>query len=222
MARRKADGTVAPAKAGGWDASRMTEEGQKTKVASGGNSVCDQAFLSDEAESLLPLTNKPDDFPWDVELQWQGHVDELDPEYWNQFRRGTRECSGISYVRDARGGYIVDLELIRLQRPCLAAPLNGAQICQKHGGQVASVREAAQRRLSHAAEKAANTLITLTDPKDELGEPVEQNVRVKAANSVLDRAGVKAGVDLEVTIPGYKDVLQQMFGDDNEEQPDNG
>jgi len=221
VARRKADGTIAPPKSGGWDPNRMSEEGQQTKVVSGGNAKCDQAFLEDEAEFIVKLESKPDDCPWDVELQWQGHADELDPDYWSQFFRGTRRCTGIAYVRDGRGGYILDLDFLRLQRPCLAVPLNGAHICQKHGGQVAHVREAAQRRLSHAAEKAATTLITLTDAKDELNNVVDQGVRVKAANSVLDRAGVKAGVEVDVNLPGYKDVLQQMFGDD-EEQPNNG
>lgn len=216
MARRKEDGTLAPAKKGGWDASRMTEEGQKTKIKTGGNTIPDRAFCEDEAENLLPLTEKPDDFPWDVELQWNGYAEELDPDYWEQFRRyHKRKCTGISYVRDARGGYIVDLDHIRLQRPCFANPMLGMMVCAKHGGQLGHVREAAERRLTHAAEKAANALITLTDPRDELENIVEQGVRVKAANSVLDRVGIKAGASIEIEVPGYKRIMEKLFGDDS-------
>jgi hypothetical protein len=214
MARRKADGTVAPIKPGGFQPDRMNIT--PPKRASGGNSTPDRTFLEDEADSIVRLTVKPDDLPWDIELRWEGHADELDPEYWDQFMRGTRRCNGVAYVRDNRGGYIIDLDDIRLQRPCMSPPLNGSMVCQKHGGQVAHVREAAQRRLSHAAEKAANTLITLTDPRDELDEIVEQGVRVKAANSVLDRVGIKAGTEVEITVPGYKKVLERMFGEEDE------
>ena len=214
MARRKTDGTIAPPKPGGWNPDRMSEEGQQTKVKAGGNSKPDQAFMLDESDSILEFEKPPPDIPWDVKYQWQGYIDELDPEYWDQFRRGTRRCTGIAYVRDERGGYLLDLDLVRLQRPCLRNPLNGANVCDKHGGQVAHVREAANARIAEAAEKAATTLITLTDPRDELGEVVDQNVRVKAANSVLDRAGIKTGVDVEVTIPGYKKVLDKLFGEE--------
>lgn len=216
MARRKEDGRTAPPKAGGWDPSRMSEEGQITKVVTGGNSKPDQAWILAEAESLARMKVKPADCPWDVELQWDGHVEELDPDWFTPYLRGDRHCTGVAYIRDGRGGYIIDLEGIRLQRPCLAIPMLGSMVCQKHGGQLGHVREAAKVRLTHAAEKAANTLITLTDPRDELNEIVDQKVRVQAANSVLDRVGVKAGVDVEVTVPGYKNVVEKLFAPEEE------
>jgi hypothetical protein len=197
----------------------MSEEGQKTKVKAGGNARCDADWIEEIGEGpegLLQLSVKPDDCPWDVELQFQGYADEVAPDFFETYRRGSRQCTGIAYIRDARGGYIIDLDGIRLQRPCLAMPLNGSMVCQKHGGQLGHVKEAAQQRLTHAAEKAANTLINLTDPRDELNEPVEQGVRVKAANSVLDRVGIKAGVDIEVSVPGYKKVFERMFQEEDE------
>lgn len=216
MARRRADGGMNPAKAGGYDPDRMKIT--PPKVATGGNAKCDQGFMEDEAESLslIDQDSKPDDCYWDVLYQWDGLTEDLDDEYWEQFRRSKngRKCTGIAYVRDERGGYIMDADWERLQRPCLRPPLNGAHVCNKHGGQVAHVREAAINRLSNAAEKAANTLITLTDIRDETGELVDQKVRVSAANSVLDRVGVKGGSTVEVEIPGYKDVLSKLFGEE--------
>jgi hypothetical protein len=228
MARRKEDGTVAPAKAGGWQPDRMTE--QKTKLESGGNSRPDREWIEaigDEGFHKFqkdPRTKKPiglDDCPWDVNLQFQGYAEEVEPEWFDDFRRGTRRCTGIAYIRDERGGYILDLDGVRLVRPCLAMPMNGSMVCQKHGGQLGHVKEAAQRRLTHAAEKAATTLITLTDVRDEEGEIVEQSVRIKAANSVLDRVGIKAGSTVEMDISGFRNVMDRMFGT-GEEEPGDG
>jgi hypothetical protein len=214
---KAAKGEWNPANPGrGWQASRMTP--QKVKVETGGNSRCDREWMEVEVGSFEELTKdtKPKDCFWDVKYRWDGYAEEVDPDWFIQFQRGTRHCPGVSYIRDERGGYIIDLDGVRLQRPCLSPPLHGARVCQRHGGQLTNVKEAAERVIGEAAEKAAFTLVTLTDPRDELGEVVEQNVRVKAANSVLDRAGIKAGAAIEVTVPGYKKVLEQLFTEDVE------
>jgi hypothetical protein len=220
MARRREDGTTKPVKAGGWQPERMST--QETKKTAQGNSKPDQAWLAalDEGDLLEfpidPATKKyltPDECYWDVKFQFQGLAEEVDPEFFEDFRRGdkTRKCTGLAYVRDERGGYIIDLEGIRLQRPCLQTPMNGSMVCQKHGGQLGHVKRAAENRLTHAAEKAATTLITLTDTRDEEGELVEQSVRIKAANSVLDRVGIKAGQTIEMDMPGFKNVMDRLF-----------
>ena len=223
MARRREDGTMKGPQAGGWQADRMTP--QKTKVVTGGNSLPDREWIAAIGDDLVELPKDPatgkvkiDDVPWDVTYQFQGYADEVAPDFFEEFRRGERQCTGIAYIRDAKGGYIIDLDGIRLQRPCLASPLNGMSVCQKHGGQLGHVKEAAQRRLSHAAEKAATTLITLTDVRDEAGELVEQSVRIKAANSVLDRVGIKAGAEIELDMPGFKTVMDRLFDSPEEEE----
>jgi hypothetical protein len=223
MARRKEDGTTQPPARGAWNPDRMTN--QKAKVVSGGNSRPDQEWLAalEEGDLLeFPMDSVshkrqlPDEVYWDVTYQFQGYAEEVDPEFFEPYFRGTRRCTGVAYVRDQRGAYIVDLDGIRLQRPCLQAPLNGSMVCQKHGGQLGHVKEAATRRLTHAAEKAASTLIVLTDRTDEGGELVEQGVRVKAANSVLDRVGIRAGQEVEINVPGYKNVMDRLFGGEDE------
>lgn len=222
MARRREDGTVKPPQKGGWQADRMTT--QKVKKAADGNSKPDQEWLAAIGDDVVELERDEktgkillDDCPWDVSYQFQGYAEEVAPDFFEDFRRGDRQCTGVAYIRDARGGYIVDLEGIRLQRPCLAMPMNGMSVCQKHGGQLGHVKAAAERRLTHAAEKAATTLIVLTDTRDEEGELVEQSVRVKAANSVLDRVGIKAGSTVEISVPGYKNVMDRLFGDGDED-----
>jgi len=200
---------------------------QTTKVKADGNSRPDREWLAalDEGDikEFPPHPTKrgkyllPEDVYWDIKYQFQGYAEEVDPEFFEAFRRGDRQCTGVAYIRDERGGYILDLDGVRLQRPCLSIPLNGSMVCQKHGGQLGHVKRAAEERLSHAAEKAASTLITLTDVYDEAGELVDQKVRVQAANSVLDRVGIKAGQSVELDMPGFKNVMDKLFGDEEGE-----
>ena len=224
MARRREDGTTKPAKQGGWQPDRMSTQAVKRKAD--GNSKPDREWLAAlEPGDLLEFPPHPtrhgkhllpEDVYWDVKYQFQGYAEEVDPEFFEEFRRGDRQCTGIAYIRDERGGYILDLDNVRLVRPCLAMPLNGSMVCQKHGGQLGHVKRAAEERLSHAAEKAATVLITLTDVRDEEGELVDQSVRVKAANSVLDRVGIKPGSTVELDVPGFKNVMNKLFGEEDE------
>ena len=196
-------------------------EVRQTKRVTNGNSACDQAWMADEAESLREID--PDEVPgdvaswWDIKYIWDGEQEEINPEFWEEWQRYARRCSGQAYIRDERGGYIMDREWRRLTRPCLVPPIQGGSVCSKHGGEIGHIKNAAQNRLGMAAEKAANTLIKMTDPRDEIGEPVDQRVRVAAANSVLDRTGIKVGSEVEVPIPGYRRVLEKLFSDDGPE-----
>lgn len=200
----------------GHDPDRMVP--QKTKVASGGNSIPDQEWIAEVGGDILEFESQPTAVPWDVTYQFQGYASEVEPGFFlDARRRKTTPCTGTAWIRDEKGGYILDLDFVRLQRPCLASPIAGGTVCAKHGGQLAHVKEAAQLVLAQAAEKAASTLITLTNPRDELNEIVDQKVRVSAANSVLDRVGIKGGSTVEVTVPGYEKVLTKMFNDDSEE-----
>jgi hypothetical protein len=196
-------------------------ETRKTKRAVGGNSPCDIAWMEAEAENLREI--EPDEVPgdvaswWDIKYFWDGDQEEINPDFWNEWNRKDRKCSGQAYIRDERGGYIMDREWQRLRRPCLVAPLLGGMVCSKHGGEIKHVKAAAQTRLGMAAEKAANTLINMTNILDENNQPVDHKVRVSAANSVLDRTGIKIGSEVEVTIPGYRKVLEKLFSDDSAE-----
>lgn len=221
MARRREDGTRKLKAVGGWDPDRMTTQSVKKTVD--GNCLGDQAWIAALEEGDLlefpPHPTKrgkfavPEGCYWDVKYQFQGYADEVETDFFEDHYRSTpdRRCTGLAYIRDERGGYIIDLDGERLQRPCLRPPLQGSMVCSKHGGQVGHVKRAAEERLSHAAEKAATTLIILTDTRDEEGELVDQGVRVKAANSVLDRVGIKAGSTVEIEIPGYKNVMDRLF-----------
>jgi hypothetical protein len=192
------------------------------KKETGGNSRPDIAWI-EQVSKLGELrepdpSTRPPGFLYDVILQWEGYAEELNEDFFEHFRRNkdpkARKCNGSAYVRDQRGGYIVDCEWERLKRPCLVTPALGATVCHSHGARIPAVRQAAQRVLAEASEVVALRLVHLTGTKDELDESIAHKDRIAAANSVLDRAGVKGGVEVEVTTPGYKNVLAAMFEDD--------
>lgn len=192
---------------------------RKPKLTSGGNSKSDQAWLLAVKDDLLEVgdDDKPKGFLYDVKLMWNATIDEIEPAFWDEWMRGgERRCTGPAYIRDERGGYVVDSEWVRLRRPCTAAPAVGAAVCYKHGAQIPHIISAARQRLAEAAEIVAMRLVGLTDTRDEEGVIVDHKNRIAAANSVLDRAGIKGGSEVEVTIPGYKRVLEDLFSDDSE------
>lgn len=186
---------------------------KRPKREIGGNSPCDIAWMEAEADNLRLLNQEelPKDLVWDIKYIWDGEAEEINPDFWNEWRK-SRQCNGQAYIRDERGGYIFDREWQRLRRPCLMWPMLGTAVCSRHGGEIIHVKKAAQTRLGMASDLAAYTLVEMTNPRDSLGELVDHRVRVAAANSVLDRTGIKAGAEVEVKIPGYQRVLDQLFG----------
>lgn len=88
---------------------------------------------------------------------------------------------------------------------CKRWSIRGATVCHKHGGTLPSVREhaeavveATRMRIIDNADDAVGVLEQLMQPG------TSENVRLKAATEVLDRAGVRGGFDIhqetEVTV----------------------
>lgn len=187
---------------------------KEAKVESGGNTRPDAAWFEEvyaAGELYAPdESTRPEAFLYRINYQWEGFADELNEDFFEAFRRDTgpnaRRCNGTAYVRDQSGMYIVDCEWERLKRPCLSRPARGTVICHAHGAKIPQVQAAAQRALAEASEVVALRLIGMTD-----GD-VEDKVKLAAINSVLDRAGIRGGLEVEVQTPGYKKVLERMFG----------
>lgn len=192
---------------------------QPPKKSTGGNCKPDREWIAEMHEDLEEISKeqlKALDIPWDVQVRFNGYAEEVNPEFFEAFRRGDRRCSGAAYVRDDRGGYIIDLDAVRIMRPCLMSPRYGSNVCPKHGGEIGHVKKAAQVRLAMASDNAAATLVNLSRPTDELGNVVEQAQRIKAASNVLDRVGIRAGVEVEVTAPAYQQIMDGLFSDDGD------
>lgn len=203
---------------------KRAREGPKKQT--GGNVKSDIAWLEEmkaAGEIHPPDDNlRPAGFLYDVLYQWDGYASEANEEFFLSFRRSPtqRRCNGTSYVRDERGGYIIDADWERIRRPCLAIPARGGTVCHSHGAKIPVVKAAAEQVLATAAEVVAIRLVGLTGTVDELHEAIDHKVRLAAANSVLDRVGIKSGTTVEVQLPGYKKVLSDMFGEDSAAEGD--
>lgn len=87
------------------------------------------------------------------------------------------------------------------EEQCKKTAVPGATVCPTHGGSAPQVRA-----------KAAQRLLSLVDPaisrlEDEMGAADKAADRIKAANSILDRAGV--GRTSEVTVSDAHQVLAE-------------
>lgn len=171
-------------------------------------------------EGRLYAVEKEDRPPgclFEFNYQWDGDAAEVDEDWFLQYRRSaTRVCNGTAYIRDETGMYIADNDWQRLTRPCLSLPMKGGTVCHAHGAKIPVVIAAAQRRLAEASEVAALRLIGLTGVRDEENVRVRPQDRIAAIGSVLDRVGIKGGVEVDVKATGFQKVLTDLFGTEEE------
>jgi hypothetical protein len=89
--------------------------------------------------------------------------------------------------------------------PCRAPVVRGAKVCRAHGGAATQVKDAARRRLEELVMPSVSKLRTL------MLRGESHAIQLKAAESILDRAGIVAqqqvDVDNHVSITvSYQDV----------------
>lgn len=82
----------------------------------------------------------------------------------------------------------------RTGEPCKKYAIIGGNVCSTHGGSAPAVKEAARRRIAQLVPGALNVLAEIMlDPE------AKEASRVRAADSILDRAGLKA-VDVSINV----------------------
>lgn len=94
---------------------------------------------------------------------------------------------------------------------CKRWSLRGAQKCVKHGAQLENVRqhaeamvESARLRLISSTDLAVDWLLDLAE------NSTSDAVRLKATTEVMDRAGVRGGAELDVTVTQTQDPSQLL------------
>ena len=100
--------------------------------------------------------------------------------------------------------------------------MKGMTVCLVHGGGVVRVRRSAIERMASSLDAITGALVKIA-----LNEQVSDKDRISAINSIMDRVGVRGGVEVDLKDPGYLKVLAGLFDsaaeDDEEEeneQPD--
>lgn len=157
---------------------------------------------TDEVE-FLPAEVEPEQDLDAVELMWMKRMEEpFEPTPAKPMR--ALRCTGVT-----RTG-------VRAGKRCGREATLGTHVCEKHGASLPVVKEAAARRVDELYLRLLQNGHTAVDTLVELMETAtSETVRLGAAKDVLDRAGVRGGSELDVTVrPGGltpADVLQDRL-----------
>lgn len=78
--------------------------------------------------------------------------------------------------------------------------ITGATVCIVHGGRLPSVRKAAEDRVHAAKMRLLDSSDEAIDTLIDLLTSAGDQVKLGAAKEILDRAGIKGGMDVEVNV----------------------
>lgn len=89
---------------------------------------------------------------------------------------------------------------------CRRRSIYGHRVCLMHGGGAPAVRKKAEAIIQAARMRLIDdTQEAVTVLEDLLQNAASEAVRLKAATEVLDRSGVRGGVDVDVTVTNSQD-----------------
>ena len=94
-------------------------------------------------------------------------------------------------------------------KPCKQPPIKGGTVCRYHGGAAPQVIKSARRRLNDLVDPA---ITALTDIIEHPLTP--QVVRLAAIKDILDRAGYKSPVQVEVmSRPALEEQYERLVAE---------
>jgi hypothetical protein len=101
------------------------------------------------------------------------------------------------------------------ERQCEKYAIRGGLVCKKHGGQLPTVQKAAQANVDAARLRMMGAAPDAMDVLQGFLLPgTTEGVRLKAALEILDRAGLKAGQEVNVTVEHVgspiNEILEQL------------
>jgi hypothetical protein len=111
-------------------------------------------------------------------------------EQWLAVPKDSKRCTAKTRKGPYRG--------YRCRKPRLL----GATVCQQHGAQLPHVREAARSRLLAYSDLAVQEMINIARSKNE-----ETSDRIRALNSILDRAGVDGKQTITLEVKPWQEAL---------------
>lgn len=183
---------------------------EEFNIVGAGNTKIDQAWLlavaeAGELDAVDPEGLEP--LPYGAAIRFNGDPDVSGSPYFLP-PEGTR-CRGTAYVRAGDGSYVITTEGKRLRRPCRNWPVaGGSGVCLIHGGGTQTAIAAAKMRLLSSADAVVGMLVKIA-----LDKKMDAKVRVAACNSILDRIGVRAGVNVTVEAKPWQDLLKRLDAD---------
>ena len=127
---------------------------------------------------------------------WDGFFDD------DGILTGTDE-NGNPIRVDRQGRLVCNAHLLKdATKLCRAPIVGGMRVCRLHGGASPQAKKAARVRLADLVDPAITTLALVM--ADKTAKDVD---RLRAADSILDRAGVIRGQ--KITVDEARDILRQ-------------
>ncbi len=102
-------------------------------------------------------------------------------------------------------------------KPCQRPPIVGGTVCWHHGGAASQVQRNAKERLLEKVPAMLKMLHQLASD-----ETVPPAVRLAAIRDWLDRAGVNAKTEVEITVGGWQDLIHGITAEVPDEAITNG
>lgn len=96
--------------------------------------------------------------------------------------------------------------------PCTRWSVMGTTVCYVHGAQLPVVKKAAAARVEAARLSFMGSSAEAFEVLESLMQPgVAEGIRLKAATEILDRAGLKAGMEVNVTLEHVGSPLEDIM-----------
>lgn len=161
-----------------------------------GNRPEDKAFIQSAAEAgELKAQNG--------HLIWQGRSADLLHPY--QVPPDDRRCIWLRQMRDDIGGQILDVDLNPLKERCPNWAMLRANLCVQHAKGSKAVMEAAREMIAAAAPALVGQLIA-----NALSDAVSPADQIKAINSLLDRFGLRGGIEVGPDMPAWREIMDEL------------
>lgn len=170
----------------------------------------------ENTDKQQPATNRQADHDWieaqpvsafkvtaDGLLVWKGDSRDLNSQYSaapDEYR-----CCKSTPVRDDSGAEVLGADLQPLLRRCVRWAMRRAAMCRECAGGDDMVKRAVKARLLDVADALVGELTELA-----MDRTIGAGDQIKAINSLLDRAGIRGGVEITPDVPAFERVWKEL------------
>lgn len=174
------------------------------------NSAADRAFIG-AALRAGELRIDPD-----LELLvWSGTAEDIGHPF--QVPPDGQRCTKTRPVLDSDGGRVLGADLKPLLIQCHHWKVDGGPLCVLHLGGMTAMQAAVKEQIATVAPRLAARLIAVA-----MSEKTGDKEVISSVNSLLDRIGVRGGLDISTDLAPWQKMLQQITGGGVPDGPDAG
>lgn len=161
------------------------------------NSKADREFIKAHADQFLHK---------DGSLVWSGRAEDIGHPY--QLPPPHLRCRAERPMRDDEGGAILDADLAPLIRRCPKWAMTGSDRCVEHAKGSKAVMDLVRERIASDANAYYAELRRIAFDRE-----ASDADRIKAINSMLDRGGLKAGVEVSADKDSWAELYHMITGE---------